>query len=79
MLGKTVADTGLAAESDLRGVLDALGSPMMALLLATLVAMFTLGRGSGISLKEVAQSLYPRSAPIARSGMLSATLQFLCR
>lgn len=57
MLGKTVADAGLAAENELRGVLDALGSPMMALLLATLVAMFTLGRGAGMSLKEVASTV----------------------
>jgi GntP family gluconate:H+ symporter len=57
MLGKTVADTSLSAGSQLRIALDVLGSPMVALLLATLISMFTLGRGAGMSRKELSSAV----------------------
>jgi GntP family gluconate:H+ symporter len=57
MLGKTVGDIGLATGSHVRGALDLLGSPMAALLLATLVAMVTLGGGAGMSRKELSSAV----------------------
>jgi GntP family gluconate:H+ symporter len=57
MLGKAVADTVLESGSDFCVALDTLGSPMVALLLATLVSMITLGRGAGMSLKELSSTV----------------------
>jgi len=47
MVGRTVAEAALPPGS-LRAVLSTVGSPLVALLLATLVAMVTLGRGAGL-------------------------------
>ena len=57
MLGKTVADTTLAAGSQLQIALDMVGSPMVALLLAVLVSMITLGHGAGMNRKELSSSV----------------------
>ncbi|WP_018686291.1 gluconate:H+ symporter [Actinokineospora enzanensis] len=47
MLGKALADILLAKGTTARTVLDFLGTPLVALLLAVLVGMVTLGRGLG--------------------------------
>jgi GntP family gluconate:H+ symporter len=58
MMGKALADIFIADENNaLRKVLDTLGTPLVALILAVLVAMFTLGRGSGMGRTEVARSV----------------------
>jgi GntP family gluconate:H+ symporter len=56
MMGKALADIFIEDPEDaVRQVLDVLGTPLVALLLATVVAMFTLGRGAGMSLKEISR------------------------
>lgn len=56
MMGKALADIFIADPEDaVRQVLDVLGTPLVALLIATVVAMFTLGRGAGMSLKEISR------------------------
>ena len=57
MLGKTVADTSLTAGSQARIALDVVGSPMVALLLAVLVSMFTLGHGAAMSRKDLSSAV----------------------
>lgn len=48
MMGKALADIFVDDESDpLRRTLDVLGTPLIALLIAVVVGMFTLGRGMG--------------------------------
>ena len=60
MLGKALADIVVADEANpVRSVLDFLGTPLIALLIAVLVAMFTLGRGAGMD--------RPRHRQIARA------------
>jgi GntP family gluconate:H+ symporter len=61
MLGKALVDI-FAVHGALRTVMDSLGTPLIALLLAVLVAMITLGRGSGMDRRAVAASL-ERSLP----------------
>jgi GntP family gluconate:H+ symporter len=65
MMGKALVDIFLAEGQSLRTVLDFLGTPMIALLLSVLVAMFTFGRGSGMDLKGIAGSLEKSLPPIA--------------
>jgi GntP family gluconate:H+ symporter len=49
MMGKALADIFIEDPNDpLRRVFDLLGTPLVALLIAVVVAMFTLGRGSGM-------------------------------
>ena len=56
MLGKAVADIFIDDEGQpLRQILDVLGTPLVALLIAVMVAMFTLGRGAGMSLQEISK------------------------
>ncbi|WP_329429840.1 GntP family permease [Streptosporangium sp. NBC_01495] len=65
MMGKALADI-LTAEGDvLRTVLDFLGTPLVALLIAVIVAMFTLGLGAGMDRKAIAKSLEQSLPPIA--------------
>ncbi|MFF3444850.1 GntP family permease [Streptosporangium sp. NPDC002721] len=65
MMGKALADI-LAPEGNvLRTVLDFLGTPLVALLIAVIVAMFTLGLGAGMDRKAVAKSLEQSLPPIA--------------
>ncbi|GAA3414556.1 GntP family permease [Streptosporangium vulgare] len=65
MMGKALADI-LAPEGNvLRTVLDFLGTPLVALLIAVIVAMFTLGLGAGMDRKGVAKSLEQSLPPIA--------------
>ena len=65
MMGKALVDIFLDEGQSLRTVLDFLGTPMIALLLSVLVAMFTFGRGSGMDLKGIAGSLEKSLPPIA--------------
>ena len=66
MMGKALADIFIDDETNTsRQVLDALGTPLVALILSTLVAMFTLGRGSGMGRTEIAKSVESSLPPIA--------------
>lgn len=57
MMGKAVSDITLAEGNLARTVLDLLGTPFVALLLAVLVAMWTFGFGLGWSAAEVGKSV----------------------
>ena len=65
MMGKALADIFAAEDHPVRVVLDFLGTPLVALLIAVIVGMFTLGRGAGMSTKELATSLEKSLPPIA--------------
>ncbi|MET1059991.1 MAG: gluconate:H+ symporter [Nocardioides sp.] len=66
MMGKALADIFIEDENNtLRKVLDTLGTPLVALILAVLVAMFTLGRGAGMGRTEIARSVESSLPPIA--------------
>jgi GntP family gluconate:H+ symporter len=66
MLGKAAADV-LAAKSDspLKGLLDFLGTPIVALGLAVLAGIGLLGRGGGMDRAAIAKSLESSLPPIA--------------
>ncbi len=69
MMGKALADIFIEDETNtLRMLLDTLGTPLVALIIAVLVAMFTLGRGAGMGRLEVAKSV--ESALPAIAGIL---------
>ena len=58
MMGKALADIFVDDATDpLRRTLDVLGTPLIALSIAVVVAMFTLGRGSGMGREGVSKSL----------------------
>ncbi len=58
MMGKAVADIAIADETDrTRQVLDVLGTPLVALLIAVVVAMATFGRGTGMEMKQVSKTV----------------------
>ncbi|WP_157537195.1 gluconate:H+ symporter [Nocardioides sp. Root190] len=58
MMGKALADIFIDDETDpLRRTLDVLGTPLIALAIAVVVGMFTLGLGSGMGRDGVAKSL----------------------
>jgi GntP family gluconate:H+ symporter len=65
MMGKALADIFAAEDNPVRTVLDFLGTPIIALLIAVIVGMFTLGRGAGMGTKELASSLEKSLPPIA--------------
>ena len=66
MMGKALADIFIADKANpVRSVLDFLGTPLIALLIAVIVAMFTLGRGSGMDTRGIAGSLEQSLPPIA--------------
>ena len=65
MLGKAVADILLGKDATVRVVLDFVGTPLIALLIAVIVGMFTLGRGARMGTKELAKSLEQSLPPIA--------------
>jgi GntP family gluconate:H+ symporter len=65
MMGKALAEIFLTEGHPLRSGLDFLGAPMVALLLAVLVALVTFGRGSGMSRAQLADSLEKSLPPIA--------------
>ncbi|TPG19844.1 gluconate transporter [Pedococcus bigeumensis] len=65
MMGKALADIFAAEDNPVRTVLDFLGTPIIALLIAVIVGMFTLGRGAGMGTKDLASSLEKALPPIA--------------
>lgn len=65
MMGKALADIFLDKGDHVRTVLDNLGTPLVALLIAVVVAMFTFGLGSGMNLREVSGVLEKSLPPIA--------------
>ncbi len=65
MMGKALADIFAAEDTPVRQVLDFIGTPVVALLIAVLVGMATLGRGAGMGMKEMGKSLEASLPPIA--------------
>ena len=65
MMAKAFADIFLAEDNAVRTVLDFLGTPIIALLIAVFVGMATLGRGAGMGMKDLAKSLEASLPPIA--------------
>jgi GntP family gluconate:H+ symporter len=66
MMGKALADILIDDETDLlRRVLDVIGTPVVALLIAVLVAIVTFGRGAGMDRGAIAGSLESSLPPIA--------------
>ncbi|MDV7172776.1 gluconate:H+ symporter [Gordonia amicalis] len=56
MLGKALAEIFISDEDQpVRRILDILGTPLIALLIAVIVAMFTLGRGSGMDRETISK------------------------
>jgi GntP family gluconate:H+ symporter len=65
MMAKALVDIFSTKGDALYTVLDFIGTPLIALLIAVIVAMFTFGRGSGMDLRGVAGSLEKSLPPIA--------------
>ncbi|MFC7384791.1 GntP family permease [Sphaerisporangium rhizosphaerae] len=65
MMGKAVADLLAAKGTAVRTALDFLGTPLVALLIAVIVAIFTLGRGGAMDRKAITASLEASLPPIA--------------
>ncbi|WP_269306969.1 GntP family permease [Aeromicrobium sp. HA] len=64
MLAKTVADI-IEAEGIVRSTLDFIGTPLVALLISVLVALFTFGRAGGMEWQKIMDSLGASLGPIA--------------
>jgi GntP family gluconate:H+ symporter len=65
MLCKAVADIWLDKDTTLRTVLDAIGTPLFALLVAVVVAMFTLGLSAGFGRQKISAIVAESLPPIA--------------
>ncbi|KAB2370689.1 GntP family permease [Actinomadura montaniterrae] len=65
MLLKAFADIVLDEGTEAYTVLDNLGTPLIALLIAVVVAMFTLGRGAGMDRRTITTTLERSLPPIA--------------
>jgi GntP family gluconate:H+ symporter len=66
MLGKALADIFIDDKNQwLRQILDTLGTPLIALLLAVIVGMFTLGRGAGMTRNELTKCIESGLPPVA--------------
>ncbi|MGL5863339.1 MAG: gluconate:H+ symporter, partial [Phycicoccus sp.] len=65
MLARAVAEIALAEESGVRAVLEFLGTPVVALLVAVLFSMAALGAGVGMTRSEVERSVGASLPPIA--------------
>jgi gluconate:H+ symporter, GntP family len=65
MLGKAVADVWLDEGTTARTVLDAIGTPLFALLAAVIVAMFTLGVNAGFGRERISAIVADALPPIA--------------
>ena len=66
MMAKALADVIVDDPANgLQKVLDFIGNPFIALLLAVIVAMFTLGRGAGMSREEITGTIEKALPPIA--------------
>jgi GntP family gluconate:H+ symporter len=66
MMGKALADILIDDETDpLQRVLDVIGTPVVALLIAVVFAIFTFGRGAGMDRAAIATSIESSLPPIA--------------
>jgi GntP family gluconate:H+ symporter len=65
MLARAFGEIFLADGNGTRAVLDVIGNPVVAMLAGTIVAMFTLGRSSGMNRGRVSASLGGALGPIA--------------
>jgi GntP family gluconate:H+ symporter len=65
MLGRALVDITLPPKNPVRSFVDFIGDPLVALLLAVLVAMFTFGYLRGFSRQKVSNLLAASLAPIA--------------
>ena len=66
MLGKALVDIFIADKANpVRSVLDFVGTPLIALLIAVVIAMFTLGRGAGMDTRGIAHTIEQSLPPIA--------------
>ncbi len=66
MMGKAIADIAIKDEDQLvRQILDSLGTPVIALLIAVIVGMLTLGRGAGMTRDEITKAVESGLPPVA--------------
>lgn len=66
MLGKALVDIFIADEQQwFRQIFDTLGTPLIALLIAVIVGMATLGRGAGMTRGEIAKCVESGLPPVA--------------
>jgi GntP family gluconate:H+ symporter len=66
MMGKALADIFIDDENNLlRQTFDVLGRPLMALLIAVVVGIFTLGRGAGMSRDQIVKCIESSLPPVA--------------
>ncbi|GFG54868.1 gluconate transporter [Mycolicibacterium agri] len=66
MMGKALVDIFIADESNwLRQTFDILGRPLMALLIAVIVGIFTLGRGASMTRDQITRCLETSLPPVA--------------
>ena len=66
MLGKALVDIFIADEEQwFRQIFDTLGTPMIALLIAVIVGMVTLGRGAGMGRNEITKTVESGLPPVA--------------
>ena len=66
MLGKALVDIFIDDEKQwFQKIFDSLGTPLIALLIAVIVGMFTLGRGAGMSRNELTKCIESGLPPVA--------------
>ena len=65
MMGKALSDVLASEGSGVRVAFDFVGQPMFALLLTALIALFTLGHGSGMTREHISASVGASLPPIA--------------
>ncbi|UNB49753.1 GntP family permease [Mycolicibacterium sp. YH-1] len=66
MLGKALVDIFIEDENQwFRRIFDTLGTPLIALLIAVIVGIFTLGRGAGMSRDEITKCVESGLPPVA--------------
>ena len=66
MLGKALVDIFIDDQSNwFQKIFDSLGTPLVALLIAVIVGMFTLGRGAGMSRDEITKCIESGLPPVA--------------
>src|ERR1700712_5300116 len=66
MLGKALADIIIDDDTNwLQKIFDSLGTPLVALLIAVIVGMFTLGRGAGMGRDELTKVVESGLPPVA--------------
>lgn len=66
MLGKALVDIFIDDENQwFRRIFDTLGTPLIALLIAVIVGIFTLGRGAGMSRDEITKCVESGLPPVA--------------